>query len=180
MGEKTKRRDPSAPASCEGQLRVAVLVGKQIHLCKRSPVVSWRFPSLYLLAEFPVLPPPIACLLYLALALTYLLSPRNASCFFFFDCQGAQTAALSAICSLQPDCTAVGGYVTAVSGFANQDGRPVPPTGCCWPRARVSPSLTHTRKGATELATTHPPVSRTGRRRGNVTLRVDILFRQDS
>lgn len=62
----------------------------------------------------------------------------------------AQTAALSAFSSHQPDCTATGGYITAVSGQQQVHGRacqprwaPTSPTGCCWPSAWMSPTHTH-------------------------------------
>ena len=79
-----------------------------------------------------------------------------------------QTAALSAFSSHQPDCSATGGYITAVSGQQQVPGAacqpicaPTSPTGCCWPSACTLPTHTHTHTHtrASTLANTHPALS---------------------
>lgn len=98
--------------------------------------------------------PALPCSLFTSLAPAWVIFMRNA-CHWLVAAPSArkrkaQTAALSAFSSHQPDCTATGGYVTAVSGQQQVRGpacqprwAPTSPTGCRWPSACMSPTHTH-------------------------------------
>lgn len=160
----------------EQVLTARTFVGKQIHLCKRSPFVPWH--SLSLRVFHLSLSLSLSCLnslgapfysLFTSLAPAWLIFMRNASCqwlqLLLPRREKLQTAALSAFSDHQPDCTAMGGYITAVSGQQQVPSpacqprwAPTSPTGCplalCL-HVTLSPSLTHT--AAATQASTHPP-----------------------
>ena len=115
-------------------------VGKQIHLCKGHHLFLFLHP-LFISSSSLLLSVYFSSLSYFREDFLS-LAGRSSVC---------QTAALSAFSSHQPDCSATGGYITAVSGQQQVPGAacqpicaPTSPTGCCWPSACTSPTHTHT------------------------------------
>lgn len=151
---------PSARPRCEGHCGAGVdrrtFVGKQIHLRKGHHSFLFLHP------------------LFIS-SCSFLLSVYFSSLSYFHEdflslagrSSVCQTAALSAFSGHQSDCTATGGYITAVSGQQQVPGAacqpicaPTSPTGCRWPSACTSPTHTHTHtRPASTLANTHPALS---------------------
>lgn len=141
---KMNRWVPSARPRCEGHCGAGVdrrtFVGKQIHLRKGHHSFLFLHPLFISSCSF-LLSVYFSSLSYFHEDLLS-LAGRSSVC---------QTAALSAFSGHQSDCTATGGYITAVSGQQQVPGAacqpicaPTSPTGCRWPSACTSPTHTHT------------------------------------
>lgn len=101
----------------EQVLTARTFVGKQIHLCKGHHLL---FPFCLSLSPHLFLPfarPALSCSLFTSLAPAWVIFMSNVCRWLVAGPSArqrdARTAALSAFTSRQPDCTAMGGYITA-------------------------------------------------------------------